>query len=80
MVLLMLDCSKSITSTGQDAIQETLLVALRRTTTVPCTFTEDGETLSTLGALIPPVDAETNDSALSSLFFFEIHFLLCLIK
>lgn len=36
---------------------------LKPTSTVQFTFMEDGETLSTLGALIRLVDAEKNDFA-----------------
>jgi hypothetical protein len=65
---LMSDFSRSITSTGLDAMEETHRAQPMQTITVPCTFMADGETASTPGALILHVDADELDLNSTSIF------------
>ena len=65
----MSDFSRSITSTGLDAMEETHRAQPMQTITVPCTFMADGETASTPGALILHVDADELDLNSTSIFY-----------
>jgi hypothetical protein len=66
---LMSDFSRSITSTGLDAMEETHHAQPMQTITVPCTFMADGEIASTPGALILHVDADELDLDSTSIFY-----------